>query len=110
MGSANVDRKLVILTAQVFNGILLPFYCICLLICINDKLLMAKSPQTGWSNVFLSLTVTITLFLAFNVVTQKIAGSNLEAYVKFSIAGSLALVTMLLLCLVTSLGRDLLRS
>ena len=108
--SANVDRKLVILTAQVFNGILLPFYCICLLICINDKLLMAKSPQTGWSNVFLSLTVTITLFLAFNVVTQKIAGSNLEAYVKFSIAGSLALVTMLLLCLVTSLGRDLLRS
>ena len=108
--SANVDRKLVILIAQVFNGILLPFFCICLLLCINDQSFMAQSPQKGWSNVFLSLTVTITLFLAYNVVIHKVFGSSIEAYVKFSIAGGLALVTMIALSVVTSLGRDLLRS
>ena len=108
--SANVDRKMVILVTQVFNGILLPFFCICLLLCINDQSFMAQSPQKGWSNVFLSLTVTITLFLAYNVVIQKVFGSSIEAYVKFSIAGGLALVTMVALSVVTSLGRDLLRS
>ena len=108
--SANVDRKTVILIAQVFNGILLPFFCICLLLCINDQSFMAQSPQKGWSNVFLSLTVTITLFLAYNVVIQKVFGSSIEAYIKFSIAGGLALVTMIALSVVTSLGRDLLRS
>ena len=108
--SANVDRKMVILITQVFNGILLPFFCICLLLCINDQSFMAQSPQKGWSNVFLSLTVTITLFLAYNVVIQKVFGSSIEAYVKFSIAGGLALVTMIALSVVTSLGRDLLRS
>ena len=71
---------------------------------------MAQSSQKGWSNIFLSLTVTITLFLAYNVVIQKVFGSSIEAYVKFSIAGGLALVTMIALSVVTSLGRDLLRS
>ena len=108
--SADVDRKFVILIAQVVNGILLPFFCICLLLCINDKSFMAQSPQKGWSNVFLSLTVTITLFLAFNVVIQKVFGSSVEVYVKFGIAAGLALVTMVVLSVVTSLGKDILRS
>ena len=108
--SANIDRTLVILIAQVFNGILLPFYCICLLLCINDQSFMTQSPQKGLSNIFLSLTVTITLFLAYNVVIQKVFGSSIEACIKCGIAGGLAFVTMIALSVVTSLGRDLLCS
>ena len=78
---------------------------------MGEEIGLDLSPeQKGWSNVFLSLTVTITLFLAYNVVIQKAVGSSLEAYVKFSIAGGLAFVTMIALSVVTSLGRDLLRS
>ena len=71
---------------------------------------MTQSPQKGLSNIFLSLTVTITLFLAYNVVIQKVFGSSIEAHIKFGIAGGLAFVTMIALSVVTSLGRDLLRS
>ena len=32
---------------------------------------MVSSPQKGWGNVFLTVSVTITLYLASNVVVQK---------------------------------------
>merc|ERR1719295_2367834 len=70
--SANADRTLVILIAQVFNGCLLPFFSICLLLCLNDPQLMGKSPQKGWANILLVVSVTITLFLASNVILSKI--------------------------------------
>ena len=37
-----VDRLVVILVAQVFNGCLLPFFSICLLLCINDEQFMGR--------------------------------------------------------------------
>ena len=63
---------MVILIAQVFNGCLLPFFAICLLLCINDEQFMGRRPQKGWNNVFLVIGVTITLLLASNVIVQKV--------------------------------------
>ena len=67
-----VDRILVILVAQVFNGCLLPIFSVCLLICINDEKFMGSSPQKGWSNILLVISVTFTIFLAGNVLVQKV--------------------------------------
>jgi len=101
----------VILVAQVFNGCLLPFFAICLLLCINDNKFMYKSPQKAWANVFMVVTVTFTLFLAFNVLTQKLFGSFLpQVEIKLAIALGLSLLTMIALCVITSLGEDLKRS
>ena len=67
-----VDRIMVILVAQVFNGCLLPIFATCLLICINDQQFMGVSPQKGWSNIFLVVSVTITMLLSSNVLIQKV--------------------------------------
>ena len=67
-----VDRILVILVAQVFNGCLLPIFSVCLLLCINDQQFMGSAPQKGWSNVFLVISVTFTMFLAGNVLVEKV--------------------------------------
>ena len=108
---SSADRTVVILIAQVFNGVLLPFFSICLLLCINDTQFMSRAPQQGWANTFLTLSVSITLFLASNVVIQKIFGSLIgETYIRLLLAGGLALVILVLLLVFTSLGRDLLRS
>jgi len=109
--SMDAPRVEIILIAQVFNGCLLPFFAICLLTCLNDSQFMATSPQKGWANIFLLISVTITLFLASNVFIQKIFGHLLESvYTKFGIAAGVATVSMLTICAVTSLGKDLLRS
>jgi len=108
--SANADRTVVILVAQVLNGCLLPFFSICLLLCINDQNFMSSSPQKGWSNVFLFVSVLITLFLASNVLIQKVFGGLIAVYVKFLVAGGLALTVLLSILVFTSLGKDLLRS
>lgn len=109
--SLNAPRVQVILVAQVFNGCLLPFFAICLLLCINDNQFMGKSPQKAWANVFMVVTVGFTLFLAFNVLTQKLLGPFLPLVsVKLAIALVLSLTVMTLLCTITSLGKDLTRS
>ena len=73
-----MDRLVVILVAQVFNGCLLPFFSICLLLCINDEQFMGRCPQKGWHNVFLVIGVTITLLLASNVIVQKVKKQSLN--------------------------------
>ena len=70
---------------QVFNGVLLPFFSICLLLCINDSQFMGSRPQTGWANGFLIVSVTITLFLASNVLIQKIIGAYINVVSNFYI-------------------------
>merc|ERR1719510_121891 len=77
--SCDVPRVGVILIAQVFNGCLLPFFSICLLLCLNDEQFMKESPQKGWSNIFLFISVSITLFLTSNVLIQKILGTVLTS-------------------------------
>ena len=63
---------MVILIAQVFNGCLLPIFATCLLICINDEQFMGVRSQKGWSNIFLVISVTITMLLSSNVLIQKV--------------------------------------
>merc|ERR1711872_1179013 len=78
--STNVDRILVILVAQVFNGCLLPIFSVCLLLCVNDEQFMLSAPQKGWSNVFLVTSVTFTMFLAGNVLVEKTLSWLLAAW------------------------------
>jgi hypothetical protein len=107
----SAPRVEIILIAQVFNGCLLPFFAICLLTCLNDPQFMNSSPQKGWANIFLLFSVTITIFLASNVIIQKLFGHLVDGvYIKFGIAGGIASITMAILCCVTSLGKDLMRS
>ena len=53
------DRTKIIEIAQVFNGCLLPFFSLCLLVCLNDQRFMHSSPQVSsltwllsWLNIF----------------------------------------------------------
>ena len=72
---------------------------------------MSPLPQPGWANVFLLVSVTITLFLASNVIIQKIFGSVLTVVsIRLGIAVGVAVGGIAVLSFVTSLGRDLLRS
>jgi len=101
------DRSLVILIAQVFNGCLLPFFSICLLLCLNDPQFMGSSPQKGWANISLIISVTITLFLASNVILGKIFST---VGLRLVLALCFGLVTITSLCLATDLGRQVVRT
>ena len=105
-------RVQIILIAQVFNGCLLPFFSICLLLCLNDPQFMGSSPQKGWANIFLVVSVTITLFLASNVILSKIfsliAGTTVALRLVVALCLALAIITILFLA--TSLGRQVLNS
>ena len=70
---------------------------------------MAKSPQPGWANALLLLSVTITFFLASNVVVGKIT-SHLGVTVRLSVAAAIAVVLVTLVCVLTSLGREIVKS
>jgi len=106
--AADADRTGVVLVAQTLNGCLLPFFAILLLLCLNDPQFMEESPQRWWANLFLFISVLITLFLASNVIIQKILGT----LVWWAMLGSfvLAVVIMTLLCVCTNLGRVLINS
>merc|ERR1719150_2105537 len=54
----DAPRVQIILIAQVFNGCLLPFFSICLLLCLNDPQFMSASPQKAWANIFLVISVS----------------------------------------------------
>ena len=102
-------RVQIILIAQVFNGCLLPFFAICLLLCLNDPQFMSSSPQKAWANIFLVISVTLTLFLTSNVILQKVFGHLLDdPFLKMGIAAGVAISAMSILCITTSLGKELL--
>ena len=83
----------------------------CLLLCLNDPQFMAVSPQPGWANVFLVSSVLITLFLASNVIIQKVLGTVLTAVsARLGVALGLAVGMMTVLCTFTTLGRELVTS
>ena len=58
------------------------------------------------------LAVTVTLFLAFNVIVQNILSKmvEMEESTKFAIAGTLAPLVMIILLVATSLGKEVYRS
>ena len=110
----SADRTLVILVAQVFNGCLLPFLSSLLLICINDPQFMGSRPQPVWANVLMVVSVMITMFLASNVIIQKMFVSLLTCpacvNIRLGAAAGAALLEMAALMAFTSLGPDLVRS
>lgn len=109
--SCNAPRVYVILVAQVFNGCLLPLFSICLLLCLNDDHLMKNSPQKSWANVFLYVSVSITVFLTANVLIQKMLGSLLvEETARLVTAAATSVVVMATVTFRTSLAKDLRRS
>ena len=98
----------VIQIAQVFNGCLLPFFSICLLLCINDPQFMRSQPNPVWANIALTLSVTITLFLAFNSIIQNVFGTVLKSNsTKLIISGVAAPVLMITFIFTTSLRKQL---
>ena len=108
--AANADRLFIILVAQVFNGALLPFFSICLLLCINDQEFMGSSPQKWYANIFLFISVTISLFLSCNTILEKVLGSLLALSTRLYVALTISVVGMSALCLLTTLGRNILDS
>merc|ERR1712062_436469 len=109
--SANADRTYVILVAQVFNGCLLPFLSTCLLLCLNDQQFMKASPQPLWANIFLVTSVLITMLLANDALLQKIFGEILQDIsIRLGVAAGSAFAEMLFVSVITSLGRDFIRS
>jgi len=108
--SGEADRIFAVLLAQVLNGLLLPILSICLLLCINDTQFMKVSPQPRLSNILLITTVTITMFLAANVISQKVFPSLLSSvHTRMVVAAGTAGSAMLALCLATSVGRNLIQ-
>jgi len=109
--STNVDRMAIILVAQVFNGCLLPIFSICLLLCVNDRELMKGAAQKWWANIFLFFSVLFTLFLASNVIVLKVFSSWLpQAVYRQLLSLGIATGGMFAVCLLTSLGKDILSS
>merc|ERR1711892_1126521 len=103
--SANADRTLVILIAQVFNGCLLPLFSTCLLLCLNDKQFMVSSPQSGLANIAMVICVTLTFIFTANVLLQKLLGSFLtDVSIRLGVAIGLGVAGMGAVCVATSLG------
>ena len=73
---------------------------------------MGSSPQKGWANIFLIISVTITLFLASNVILGKIFSVLACSTVglRLVLALCIALATITSLCLATDLGRQVVRT
>ena len=98
----------VIQIAQVFNGCLLPFFSICLLLCINDPQFMGSRPNPVWANIALTISVTITMFLASNSILQNVFGTVLKnTATKLIISGITAPILMITLILTTNLRKQL---
>ena len=71
LSHAVFENATVVLFAQVFNGVLLPYFSSHLLICLNDPRFMKRKPQTGFLNIALLLSVFCTTLLASSVAISK---------------------------------------
>jgi Mn2+/Fe2+ NRAMP family transporter len=110
--SSNLPRKTIILVAQVFNGMLLPVFSMCLLLCINDLQFMTAAPQGLGANALLLPSVAITLFLAMRVAVQRlflVFGTDGPRAKEWLTLFLCALVIVAVACM-TSLWSDLRRS
>ena len=72
---------------------------------------MKASPQPLWANIFLVTSVLITMFLANDALLQKIFGEILQDIsIRLGVAAGTAFAEMLVVSVITSLGRDFIRS
>jgi len=116
---ANAPEIEVILVAQVYNGCLLPFFYVCLLLCINDERFMKASPQTGWCNCCLIIATFTTIVFTYKslienmfswLVTHHFLSQHYFATIAMSLALIASVLTMLYLFFRTTLGADVKRS
>jgi Mn2+/Fe2+ NRAMP family transporter len=76
-GLAGVRPIPAILLAQAFNGILLPFVAVFLLLAVNDVRLMGAGHVNGrWVNVAMVLVVATTILLGVTGVAKAVAGAT----------------------------------
>ena len=72
---------------------------------------MSASPQSGPANLALVLCVTLTFVFTANVLLQKLLGHFLtNTAIRLGLALGLGVLGMGLVCLLTSLGRDIITS
>ena len=103
----------------MYNGCLLPFFYVCLLLCINDERFMSTSPQKGWANVCLLIGAFVTIVFTFSTLIDNMFHwlvshhhTTASIFETKKIIASLiaAIVTMVILFLFTNLGVDVKRS
>jgi len=116
---AGVPRSSVILVAQVFNGLLLPFFAICLVVCVNDSRFMASQPQALHANLSLLGSVAVTLFLAANLLLHQCLNILMKAFpslgdrqplhnhIQVIASAAVALVIIVALCVCSSVRQQL---
>ena len=104
---------MVVLSAQITNGCLLPTFSAFLLSCINDPNYMGDNPQGGLANIFLCISVVGTFFLASFVCITKIfhwlEGSWLVVMIWPPVAGAIGSTGLFMLILFWVVDRKLCR-
>ena len=94
----NYNPVLIIIVAQVVNGLILPFVAISIFFVINDKKIITGNNRNGVvANLVLMLIVGIMIFLGvFHLLTVilNIIKISLDLYLKMAIAGSISLITV----------------
>lgn len=92
----------VIVAAQAFNGLILPFVAIFLFMVVNDPRIMGKDHINGWvSNIFMVVVTWVTLILGI----VQVAKASLQAFedvvvspdMMFAIAAAISLVITVLI-------------
>ncbi len=94
----NYNPVLIILLAQVVNGLILPFVAISIFFVINDKQIIPGNNGNGIvANLILMFIVGIMIFLGvfhlINVVTN-ILKVSLDLYFRMAIAGTISFITL----------------
>jgi len=94
----NYNPVLIIILAQVINGLILPFVAISIFFVINDKKLIPGKNRNGVvANLVLMLIVGIMIFLGvfhlFGVVLNIIKISS-DLYLRMTIAGIISFITV----------------
>jgi manganese transport protein len=75
-GLAEVKPIPAIIVAQAFNGVLLPFVAVFLLLCVNDRRLMAREGLNGApANALLGAVVAIAVMLGVNNVAKALVAT-----------------------------------
>jgi hypothetical protein len=93
---ADVSAETIIMTAQVVNGCILPFFATCLFLCVNDPYVMQAQPQTVWQNVRLFVALFFCWLLATNVILSTIFGSDAFSNAYYQLLSSFCVAGFLL--------------
>jgi len=96
--ATGLPRVSIILVAQVINGILLPVFCTCLLVCLQDAEYRRLQPHSALDDAWLHLCVGVTYFLACRVIVRKLCnlvGWHRPSNMKLFVSASISIVALL---------------